>query len=177
MDQGNDRLLHGVRAALDEGTAIELVLVAWGRDLEASRHLVEELELGDVVRWMDTMRKEALWHEYLNSHVIADQFVLPAFGGVTFEALALGRRVITSLNVDLAVEFFAEAPPVLVASGPPEVAAALQRVAGDPDDLAGIGQQGADWFEQRHSSERIVELQLRAYRRMLDRRGAAKTVS
>jgi glycosyltransferase involved in cell wall biosynthesis len=174
--KGNDRLLQGVRAALDEGTALELVLVAWGRDLDASRHLVEELGLGDVVRWMNTLRKEALWHEYLMSHVIADQFVLPAFGGVTFEALALGRRVVTSLDVDLAVEFFAEAPPVLVASSPSEVAAALQRVAGDPDDLAGIGVQGADWFARRHSSERIVELQLRAYRRMLDRRGAANTV-
>jgi glycosyltransferase involved in cell wall biosynthesis len=162
--KGNDRLLRAARDVRDEGFDCTLTLVAWGRDLEASRRLVAQLGLEDAVTWCPPLRKDALWLEYLRSHVIADQFVLNAFGSVTFESLALGRRVITSLDVSTAAAFFGEAPPLIAAGEQDEIASALRRVIEDPDDTQGVGQASRDWFRRYHSSARIVSLEVSAYR-------------
>jgi glycosyltransferase involved in cell wall biosynthesis len=113
------------------------------------------------------MRKQDLWKRYLTSHAVVDQFLTPAIGGVAFEAMALGRRVVTALDPVVTEEFFGERPPVLVAHAPEEIAAALCRVAADPADEAGLGEAARDWFRRYHSAERIVELQVAAYARML----------
>src|SRR5262249_18791368 len=81
--KGSDRLLRGWRVARDRVLPIQLTDVSWGRDLAASRKLVQELELEEFVDWVPTLRKLALWASYLGSHAVADQFVLPGFGGVT----------------------------------------------------------------------------------------------
>ena len=62
---------------------------------------------------------------------------------------------------------FGEMPPILNGQAPPEIAAAMRRVIQDPDDSAGIGSAAQDWFRRRHSTERIVELQVAAYARVL----------
>ncbi|MBM3676814.1 MAG: glycosyltransferase family 4 protein, partial [Actinobacteria bacterium] len=161
--KGNDRLLHAARALLDEGHEFQLVLVAWGRDLDASRDLVADLGLGVAVEWIEPLRKRELWARYLTSHAVVDQFVLGAIGGVAFEALAFGRRIVTALDVPAATRFFGEPPPVLAASTAAEAADGLRRVLADPADAAGLGAAGSAWFRRYHSSERIMELQLRAY--------------
>lgn len=164
LSKGNDRFLHAAAILAREGVDFEIVAVRWGRDLAQSEALAAELGLAARLRWVEPMQKPGLWCEYLTSHAVIDQFALPAFGGVTFEALALGRRVVSALDVPAAERFFGVAPPLLVASSVDEIAAALRRVAADAADEAGIGAQGAAWIEQFHSVPCIMALQARAYR-------------
>jgi glycosyltransferase involved in cell wall biosynthesis len=165
--KGNDRMIRALAIARDRGFDCRFVLVAWGKDLEASRDLIAELDLAEHVEWLAPMRKRDLWKQYLSSHAVIDQFLTPAIGGVTFEAMALGRRVITALDPVVTEEFFGKRPPVLVSQAPAEIAEALCRVAADPGDEAGLGEAAREWFRRYHSSERIVRLQLEAYARML----------
>jgi hypothetical protein len=95
---------------------------------------------------------------------VLDQFVLPAFGGVTFEALALGCRVITNVDFGAAERFFSKAPPVYSASSETEIYEMLEKIILDRDDLGGVGDAGAEWIKNHHSAKRIVELQLEIYR-------------
>ena len=113
------------------------------------------------------MRKPELWRTYLSSHAVLDQFVLPSFGGVTFEALALGRRVITNVDFAAAEEFFSEAPPIQSASTESEIADALRKVIADRNDDRGAGEASSRWIQRYHSAARIVELQLQAYQRLI----------
>ena len=166
--KGNDRLFRAFRRVLETEAHCRLMLIEWGRDLQASRDLIHELDLDEHVEWIPTLRKQALWAEFLGSHVVADQFVLPAFGSVTFEALALGRRVITSLDTSSARAFFGESPPVLAASTSDEIEGALLRILEDPDDSAGLSSAGSDWFFARHGSKRILSLEIEAYRKIID---------
>jgi glycosyltransferase involved in cell wall biosynthesis len=165
--KGNDRFLHALARLRDEGHAFRAVLVAWGRDLEESRRLVGHLGLGAHVSWLGPLRKRDLWAEYLRSHAVIDQFVVGAIGGVAFEAMAFGRRVITALDVPLAERFFGESPPVLAAGDVDEIAAALRTVVADPLDRASRGLAAQRWFTQFHSARRVVELQAAAYRRLV----------
>jgi hypothetical protein len=90
---------------------------------------------------------------------------LRSFGGIAFEALALGCRVITNVDFGATERFFSKAPPVYSASSETEIYEMLQRIILDRNDLAGVGDAGAEWIKQYHSAERIVELQLEIYRK------------
>jgi hypothetical protein len=129
--------------------------------------LIAELGCGPSFSWISPMRKTELWQRYLSSHAVLDQFVIGAIGGVTFEAMALGSRVITALDPEVNTRFFGEAPPVLAAGDPAEIAAEMERVLDDPGDTAGLGAAARVWTTRYHSSERIVELQVREYARVV----------
>ena len=166
--KGNDRVVRAVRLLRDRGIHVNVVFVDWGRHVEDTRRLIAELECESAFTWVTRLRKEALWARYLGSHAVIDQFVMHAIGGVTFEAMALGRRVITALDSAVNEEFFGAAPPVLAASTPDEIANAMRHVAEDPLDSADVGTASELWIRRHHSSERIVALQVDAYKRMLE---------
>ena len=166
--KGNDRLIRAFASISPTYPTAKLTMVAWGRDLTASRNLVAHLRVEDKVQWVDPFQKRDLWKAYLSSHAVLDQFVLPSFGGVTFEALALGCRVATNIDAAAAQRFFSEAPPVDLVSTEDEIAAALERIILDRSDAAGVGHAGAEWIRKYHSAEKIVELQLSVYRGLLN---------
>ena len=166
--KGNDRAIRALASVRARGLDCRLLLVEWGRDVESTRRLVDELELADLVTWMPPLRKRALWKAYLRCHAVLDQFVVPGIGGIAFEAMALGRRVVTALDSEAAARFFGAAPPLLAAAETDEIAEAMAVVILDPLDEAGIGAAGRAWFMRYHSADRIVGLQADAYRRVLD---------
>jgi glycosyltransferase involved in cell wall biosynthesis len=165
MVKGNDRLIRAFARISRIHSSARLVMIAWGRDLDATRDLIKSLGVEGKIQWLDPMRKQDLWRTYLSSHAVLDQFVLPSFGGVTFEALALGCRVITNVDFGAAERFFSRAPPVYSASSETEIYEMLERIILDRNDLAGVGDAGAEWIKHHHSAERIVELQLEIYRK------------
>jgi glycosyltransferase involved in cell wall biosynthesis len=165
MIKGNDRLIRAFAGISRRYPSAQLVMIAWGRDLEATRDLIKSLGVEGKVQWLDPMRKQDLWRTYLSSHAVLDQFVLPSFGGVTFEALALGCRVITNVDFGAAERFFSKAPPIYSASSEAEIYEILERIILDRNDLAGVGDAGAEWIKRYHSAVKIVELQLETYRK------------
>ena len=167
LSKGNDRFLRAAALLAEEGSNFEIVAVRWGRDIAATEALAAELGLASRLRWVEPMQKPELWRHYLTSHLVIDQFALPAFGGVTFEALALGRRVLNALDVPAAERFFGKAPPLIVANSHEQIAAGLRQVAADAKDAAGLGARGASWIADFHSASRIISLQAQAYRRLL----------
>jgi glycosyltransferase involved in cell wall biosynthesis len=165
--KGNDILLRAAALVAAEGYDFRLHLVAWGKELEDSRALISELGIADKIVWLETMQKRELWRAYCTAHAVADQFVLPALGGVGFEAMALGRRLITALDAGQLKHFFGEAPPCLAASTVAECAEQLRRVMSDPEDRAGLGLAAQRWMRTYHSAQRIVDIQARTYGRFL----------
>jgi glycosyltransferase involved in cell wall biosynthesis len=165
MFKGNDRLIRAFARISRMHSSAQLVMIAWGRHLDATRDLIKSLDLESKIRWLDPMRKEDLWRMYLSSHAVLDQFTLPGFGGITFEALALGCRVVDYLDYGSAERFFSKAPPIYSASSEDEIFKMLEKIILDRNDLARVGDAGAEWIKQYHSARRIVELQLKSYRK------------
>ena len=166
--KGNDVFLRAAARLAREGRRFQILLVEWGKEVAESRALIEALGLADRVTWVAPMHKETLWETYLTHHAVVDQFVLPAMGGVSMEALALGRRLIAALDLPCCEEFFGAAPPCLAAMTEDACVAAMTAVLDDPGDQAGIGAAAAEWIRQYHSAERIAGLQVATYRQMLE---------
>ena len=132
-----------------------------------SKALIDELGLSSKVEWVPTMSKTELWKYYCSCHAVVDQFVVPALGGVGFESMVLGRRLITAINREQTTLFFGEAPPCLDAITVNECAARMREVIEDPLDTKGRGQAARQWMATYHSAERIVALQSKAYEALL----------
>lgn len=165
--KGNDLVIRAAALLLAEGLDFRVRFVEWGQEVDLSKALIAQLGCAQVFEWVPQMRKTALWDNYLDAHCVIDQLIIPAIGGVTFEAMALGRPVITRIDTPVLTRFFGEAPPVYSATTTEEVAAAMRAVIVDPGDRAERGPACARWILAYHSADRIVELQARAYRELV----------
>lgn len=167
MTKNNHFIMHAAKRLSQEGlTNFRVIFVAWGDDVAASRTLIAELGLDGQFSWVEPMNKRKLWECYLDAHAVIDQFLLPSLSGVSFEALALGCRVITHDDGIANRLAFGEQPPFLPANDIDSVTEQMRRVIVDPLDLAGVGQASAEWVDRRHSARRIVEIEEAAFERL-----------
>ena len=165
--KGNDRVIRAARLLKDEGYSPVIKFIEWGKDVEASKALIKELGVEDMIVWSPMLNKQQLWEEYLRSTVVIDQFLLPGISGVSFEAMTLGTPVITHDEDDLNARFFGKAPPLLAASDPRQIADQIKRLLDDDDLRAEIGRQSTRWILEYHSPERIFDIQISAFRKVL----------
>jgi hypothetical protein len=164
--KGNDIFLRAA-AQMESHHDFKLILVEWGQEVADSRALIEQLGLSSKVEWVQPMSKMELWKYYCSCHAVVDQFVVPALGGVGFESMVLGRRLITSIDRNQTALFFGEAPPCLDARTVDQCATRMLQVIDDPMDKTGRGDAARLWMATYHSAERIVALQSKAYRALL----------
>lgn len=169
--KGNNRLISAwadlVRRSRAQSEKPLLVLSEWGRDLVRSRGLVQDLDLGEEVRWAPLMNKARLRDWYWAADVVADQFNLKAFGLVALEAMACGRPVVSSADLRTAGSFYCEAPPFLSAHSPAEIAKTLVAAMDDSAGRVAWGKESRDWVETYHRPEVIVREHLAVYRSVL----------
>jgi L-fucose mutarotase/ribose pyranase (RbsD/FucU family) len=174
MAKGNDRIFHAAAALRAAGVnTFRLTCIAWGVDLAASQKLVDDLGLAGHVDWIAPLTKRRLWGAMCAHHAIIDQFVISVISGITFEALGLGRRLITKDDGVANSVFFAAPPPLLAAADAADIAAHMRAVMADPHDAEGVGARCQDWVRQHHSAARLVALQETAFADMVARRAAA----
>jgi len=183
---GNDSILKGndvaIRAAAllkARGRSFQLILGEWGSEVDLSKALIEDLEVGDCIGWSKPLPRNSLWPAFMRARAIIDQFKSPAFGGVSLEALALGKRLITGYDHAAGSAYFSEAPPILECRTPESVATAMETCLDDPDDRTGLGRKAQDWMMHEHGLDRQLSDQYRVYEQLLSRlsydRGRWKT--
>jgi len=162
-------MFHSVANLLKLGLGFTVVFVEWGKEVHLSKQLIRDLGVERVVEWVPPMGKRELWERYCSSHAVLDQFVMPALGGVGFEAMALGRVLITRFDTHQLGVFFGAPPPALEASTVADLTAAMKSVTEDPFDQRGIGLRCRQWIENYHSASVIVSKQGEVYRDLLSR--------
>ena len=160
LNKGNDLVYRAVKKLIDEGISnFSVTCVDWGQDADRSRALIDELGISDYISWVSPMPKGALWRSYLNSSCVLDQFRLDAFGGVTYESLAFGCRVITRDDGIANKEFFDnDPPPIFAAKTIDEIYEHMKSVIDDPSDEKGLGEAATEWVKRKHSSRAIYDI-------------------
>lgn len=167
MMKYNHFVVHATRRLLDEGfDEFRTIFVDWGVDAPATKALIAELGVEAHFEWIAPVNKRRLWAHYLDAHAVMDQFLLPSISGVSFEALTLGRRVITCDDGRSNRMAFGAQPPLMPAWDIDSVAACMRAVVTDPEDAAGVGLASADWAKAYHSGGRIVALELPVFEKV-----------
>lgn len=149
--KGNEIYIRAAAKLIEEGFKFRLCLVKWGQEVEESDKLISDLGLNEYVNWIKPLPRKALWPYYKNAIGVIDQFGCKAFGGVSLESMALGKRVITSFDWELASEFFETKPPIMIANSVDDVCTEMRNCLNDPQDTAKDGLKARRWVESHHS--------------------------
>jgi glycosyltransferase involved in cell wall biosynthesis len=165
--KGNDVVIRAARRLADQGLEFKIIVVRWGQEVAESEHLMAELGVERYFEWIEPVPKDRLWRYYMSCNGVLDQFVIPAIGSVSFETLAFGRPLFTRIDDAVFADFFGETPPLLNVHTPKALADALAPLILDPSAYADLEKAAIQWVADRHSSERIIEIQLDAYEKLL----------
>lgn len=167
--KGNDVAIRGAAILRERGHDFRLVLGEWGAEVDLSKALIAELGVGDRIGWTKPLPRHKLWPTFLRARAIVDQFRSPAFGGVSLEALALGKRLITGYDHGMGSAYFSEPPPIMNCRTPEQVADAMEACLRDPTDSAGLGAAAQGWMRREHGQERQMRDQFSVYEALLGR--------
>lgn len=165
--KGNDLIVKSAAALKQRNMKFKIVFVEWGKEVALTKDLIKELGVESHIDWIQPLQKPELWKAYLASAAVIDQFVMPAIGSVTFEAMALERPVITAIDAPALTEFFGAVPPLLNAGDQEALQDAMLLVIDDERRAEHIGVQSGEWIKRHHSSETILTRHLSAYRAIL----------
>ena len=144
-------------AARDPAFDASLWLVGDGPEHDRLREQAAGLGLGDRVRFTGRIPRAEVLELLAASHALVQTSLHDSGGGVCLEALAAGRPVVgfrlggttTHVAPDAGVLVAAEAPGPAVAA----LAAALRRVAADPEGRRAMGRAGRRSVAEAHGWE------------------------
>lgn len=163
--KGHRVMVEAIGRLQDPG--VVLVLEGEGPELQALRTLAGRLGVGDQVRFVGTERNV---FDLLNA---SDVVVLPSiwsedFPNVTLEAMALGKPVIASRLAGIPEQVIDGETGLLVEPGDPDtLAAALARLAGDPDMRERMGAAGRARFQRGFTAEAAAQRYEALYRELM----------
>jgi glycosyltransferase involved in cell wall biosynthesis len=169
-EKGNDVFLRGFARFVNEvSPRAAAVLVDWGRSVEASRNLAAELGIASRIRWIAPQPNRSMVRWIHATDLVADQFLVGAFGGITPKAMACGRPVMLKLDEELHRWCFPEAPPVLNTGDEHAVFDALRRTYLHPEAARDLADRSRDWYRRHHSNEVVLERLLSGYASVVER--------
>jgi len=155
-DKGNDKFFRALSLLVHEhGVDARCVAVAWGETLPASKALVADLGLADKVVWIDPQPHRRMMRWLAAVDAVADQFTIPTLGGIPPKAFIAGRPIVTAFDPELHRWCHPEPPPLMAASEPAEIAAALRRLALDAPFAARLAAEARAWYAAENSNARI----------------------
>jgi glycosyltransferase involved in cell wall biosynthesis len=167
-EKRSDVLVRALAELVRSGRPRALLLLGdWGADAARTRALVSELGLDPNVRWTSPVPKLRLIELYRAADVVLDQFTFGTFGGIAPEAMACERPVVMAFDRALHEWCFPEPPPIVDARDERTVAAALRRLADDPDEGVQLGRAGRAWVERHHGWRLVAERQRAVYEEVL----------
>lgn len=165
--KGNDQIIYAFSQLNRLGKEFKLIFVEWGQEVSLSKELIRDEGLEEKVQWVSPMTKAELWKQYLQSDMIIDQLVLPALGSVGFETLSMGKPLISHIDELVLEKFFGVPPPLINVKNAQDIVDACLPLFENREFYKDLGEKASLWIDHYHSSERIIDIQLKAYEKLL----------
>lgn len=155
--------------SLEDLSKSHLITIEWGPDLEKSKKLVRELDLGDKVSFLPLMSRPK-FIRYLNSvDCVLDAF-RRGFGTIATQTLACGTPLISALKgaeKRLLMWGVDSLPPILQAESSDEIMEHLSTIK-DPKKAQRIGKESRKWIEENYHWEDLIEDYINLYEKILN---------
>jgi len=96
----NDRVLHALAKFVTIDHNVHLTLLDRGSDKEEAKRLVNVLGIGEYIEFKSAMTELERIQHIQSADVVLDQFHMPAFGLGGLEAMAIGKPLVTHIDVN-----------------------------------------------------------------------------
>ncbi len=161
--KGTDRYIRALPALVAAiGRDFRVITTAYGKEVDRSKALAEELGVADLIVWVEPLNRVQLLRHMKAVDVVFDQLAVPAFGGTAPQSMALGVPVIMSYDPAVTEWIIREPAPILAAGTTEEIVAAVSRAL-DPSWRRDYRAAAQRWYQTHHSSACVVELHAQAY--------------
>ncbi|MHC4359292.1 MAG: glycosyltransferase [Planctomycetota bacterium] len=171
-EKGNDIFIRGLARFVKEvNPKAGAVFVEWGKYVNQSKKLLEELNIADRIMWISPQPNRRMVRYIHATDLVADQFHLGAFGSTMPKALACGKPAMLYLNLDVHKWCFDEMPPIIDTRTEQEVFEGLTKVYMNKEWVSKIAEEGKSWYQRYHSNEVVLNRLLSVYKAVLPTRG------
>ncbi len=98
--KGNDKFIRAYIRAVKAGYNIKLTILERGPDKLVAKEMCDRAGISEYITWKSDLSRDELYEEILKSHVVVNMFAHGGAGGISYEAMALGRPVMQYANPD-----------------------------------------------------------------------------
>jgi glycosyltransferase involved in cell wall biosynthesis len=134
-----------------------LVVTGWGRDYLDAKQILEDANISDKVIFLkEAYSKPILFDMYAASDVVVDQFQIGSLGSVSYEALCMGKPVLTYLS-PFATMSYCYPPPIINACTEKDIYEKLEFCYSNPNKLKIIGDESADWYKKVYNPANLSD--------------------
>ncbi len=152
MRKDNDKIIIGFAefAKGNEDVNPCLILIEYGKDVDATRLLVKELGIEQFVRWFPRMARKDLMIGLSLSDISASGEFFKSYlsFGTLYESLAMAKPIMHFREDDYYRDDYPELYPMINIRSPEDVTAALVEWVADPIRYREMGEQGLGWFQK-----------------------------
>tara|TARA_Y100001970_G_C14237605_1_gene862836 strand:- start:1012 stop:3609 length:2598 start_codon:yes stop_codon:yes gene_type:complete len=152
--KGTDKFLMAFDDIARGRDDLLLISTGWGKDfMETSKKTFPK----DVVFLDKCFSKVMLKKYYSAADVVIDQFKVGSFGSVSFEALCLGKPVITYLAPFNLANYPIE-PPILNARSTEDIKKTISLSADNPQLRKKLSVNSAEWYKNVYNEESFARI-------------------
>lgn len=146
---------------------IKFLLVRWGIDLKKSKDLINQLGIEKYIEWIRPLPRQKFAYWLAKADIVLDQLILPAMGGIAPEGMQAGKPVLMSYRHETGKWMFPEKPPIVEVHTKKEITDSILKLLNNPRMAREIGKMGQIWFNKYHSKQRVKEILISNYRKLL----------
>jgi hypothetical protein len=168
MEKGNDIFIRGFASFVrSQRPRARLILIDWGESVAKTLELIVDCGIENNVYWLRPMPIRNMSAYIVASDVLADQFLIGAWGAIMPIGLMLGKPTMSYVNEELHRWCFPKMPPVLNAKNENEVLEGLRTIT-DVGKAANISRASLQWYNDYHSMSVVAGRLIDAIRSSLE---------
>lgn len=168
-DKGNDIFLKAFGRLRQQGYKVGLICCEWGKNINESKALLDELGCGQHVMWVKPMPVVRFERMSKAADLVVDQFMLGAFGGVMFKAMSAGAAVLTYLDVERVRGQYQVEPPVINCKTEEDIYSNVVEIISSPQMLLKLKSDSRAWIKKFHGKASLVNAEIAVFRQILSR--------
>lgn len=156
--KGNDRAIRAFSRFIKSQNKFKnpvLILFNYGVDVDASKELINDLNISQYVIWMPKMERKFIYEGLKKASLVFDFFHedLLTHGGVSFEAFSCCTPVMG--NTKLKIKNFNTSLPLIHAFSEQEIFNVLMDYASNPNEYKENGKKSKQWFDENVGTHRV----------------------
>jgi len=112
IGKGNEIIYSAIEELFRSNENIIFHLIKWGENFPTAEKYLKEMEEAGFVKWHNLMTRPKLKGLMIKSDAVIDQLLIPAYGGISIDAIGLGVPLLTNQVATIDTEYFGSAAPI-----------------------------------------------------------------
>jgi hypothetical protein len=164
IGKGNEIIYSAIKKLFSSNENIIFHLIKWGENFPSAEKYLKEFENAGFVIWHNLMTRPKLRDLMVKSDAVIDQLLIPAYGGISIDAIGLGVPLLTNQVNTIDAEYFGSVAPIFPINNTQTIVNSLRHLSQEGIDAKReYFIKSCEWFDQNLSSELSLAARINAY--------------